>query len=157
MTHRAAGEAATRGPGRDIGLRRSGLRPLRFTGARLAASETCAAAPRLWISLALYRTEDGNYASVWSCEPDPVAAWAFLPWHEAHLFQSLEAAIAAFETATPVCVFDPVPADAGLSATLLLAADTAAREASVRAAFATAAGTFLYDLYAKGALDTNSL
>lgn len=132
-----------------ISLRRTGLRPLRLTGTRIAAFETCAVAPKIRISLALYRTMQFHYACVWSCAPDPVADWAFLPWHEAHIFASLAPAIAAFEHAAPVCVFDPVPPEAGLSTTLLQAADMAAREASVRAAFATAAGTFLYELYAR--------
>jgi hypothetical protein len=137
----------------EICLRRTGLRPLRFTGARLAAFEASAAAPKMFISLALYRTTGDGYASVWSCEPDPVADWAFLPWHEAHVFASVEPAIAAFEAASPSCVFDPVPEEAGLSATLLQAADIAAREALVRAAFANAAGTFLYDLCVRGGLE----
>jgi len=139
--------------GENIRVRRTGLRPLRFTGARIAGFDTCAVAPKIRISLALYQTTQHVYASVWSCEPDPVAAWAFLSWHEAHMFASLEQAIAAFETAAPLCVFDPVPAEASLSTTLLQAADTAAREASVRAAFATAAGTFLYELCVRGAID----
>ncbi len=136
-----------------ISLRRTGLRPLRFAGARIAAFETCAVAPKIRISLALYRTTQHGYAAVWSCEPDPVADRAFLPWHEAHIFPSLAPAIAAFENAAPICVFDALPAEAGLSTILLQAADTAAREASVRAAFATAAGTFLYELCVRGGID----
>jgi len=66
--------------------------------------------------------------------------------HGAVHFDSLHAAIAAFEEADPACPREGLPPGAGIFASLLHAAETVARELAIRCAFGGAFGMFLYDL-----------
>jgi hypothetical protein len=134
-------------------LRRTGLRPLRFTGECLADTEIGIAAQRIILRFALYRSRETTYASVWSCEPEAGAAQAFLPWHEAHVVPSLEAAIAIFENALPICVYDSRVAQDALRAPFQQAAEIAAQEFALLREFASAAGIFLYELCVRGSVN----
>jgi hypothetical protein len=126
-------------------LQRTGLRPLRFFGCRLAAFEI-GGNGRPAMRLALYGRDARDYAVSLSCEPSWAASGG-LPWHHAALCGSLEQALMAFETASPVCG-DGIAAAAEPTGdeALAHAARRLLREAAMRQAFGMAVGVFLHQL-----------
>ncbi len=127
-----------------IVLRRTGARPLCFTGALVQALESDGGLGQNLIRLALYRCGDGFAVSL---SHEPVCAGTpALAWHRAELCPTLEQALAVFETAQP-------PGDDGgaapcgaAEAILMRAAEGVAREAALLHAFRNAVGNFLLKL-----------
>jgi hypothetical protein len=147
------GGAARHGRDQDVILQRTGLRPLRFTGALIASSDRSFAPHRARIRLALYRTLQHDFVAAWSCAALSVAHET-MSCHSADRYTSLAAAITAFEAAEPAFPSEGLPPGTSISANLQHAAEGVVREMAIRAAFGSAVGIFLYDLCMTGETGT---
>jgi hypothetical protein len=126
-------------------LRRTGERPLRGFGRQVAVADFRADADDCRLTLLLYRTEPTGYVAAMSCEPASGA-----PWHQAQACATLEAAVAAFETARPLTTAPPLSPVCSAAAALQQAARSVCLEAAVEHAFRALVGVFLHRLCTHG-------
>jgi hypothetical protein len=133
----------------EVILQRTGLRPLRFTGALIASSDRSFAPYRARIRLALYWDLQRDFVAAWSCV-DTTAGDENLSCHGGDRCTTLHAAITAFEDAGPEFPLEGLAPDSGISATLQHAADGVMRDMAIRTAFDCAVGMFLYELCMAG-------
>lgn len=143
------GGSAQHGRDQEVILQRTGLRPLRFTGALIASADRSFVPYRARIRLALYRGVQRDFVAAWSGTA-LAAGDENLSCHGADRCTTLHAAIAAFEEAEPAFPSDGLPPDSGISVTLQHAADGVVREMAIRTAFGCAVGMFLYELCMTG-------
>jgi len=141
------GGSALRWHDQEVILQRTGLRPLRFSGALLASADRSFVPYGARIRLALYWSLERDFVAAWSCS---IPEAETVSWHGADRCTSLASSIAAFEAAEPECPTVGLPPESGFSVTLQHAAEGVAREMAIGAAFGAAVGMFLYDLCMAG-------
>lgn len=130
-------------------LRRSGLRPYRFTGRLITDTEHNAAHSPWRIRLALYESESAGYVASMQCDHSVQPG---VSWHNAVPCRTLEQAASVLEQACPDCC-DMPPAPDAMNAQLALfySAQLACRQAALRQEFRIAVGAFLHGLCTQGA------